>query len=27
VPGVRHAVVIVGGTMGVWGEFELTKIA
>lgn len=27
VAGVRHAVVIVGGTMGVWGEFELTKIA
>jgi len=25
VPGVRQALVIVGETLGVWGEFELTR--
>ncbi|MCE5238081.1 UPF0280 family protein [bacterium] len=25
-PGVRQALVIVGETMGVWGEFELTAV-
>jgi ApbE superfamily uncharacterized protein (UPF0280 family) len=26
VPGVKHALVIIGETLGAWGEYELARI-